>query len=132
MSEAYLLDTSALFTLLEDEAGTERVASLLRDEVTLIPWLCLVELHYVSQQERGLSEADKRYALVRATKAEIIWEASEGVLLSASSFKARHKLSLADALIAAFAAERGATLVHKDPEYKALSAEVTLEALPYK
>jgi predicted nucleic acid-binding protein len=35
-------------------------------------------------------------------------------------------------MIAAFAQRENAVLVHKDPEYEALSEEVELEALPYK
>jgi predicted nucleic acid-binding protein len=52
--------------------------------------------------------------------------------LTAASFKAQHKLSLADSVIAAFARSRGAVLLHKDPEFEALSEIMELEALPYK
>lgn len=69
--KAYLLDTSALLSLIENEEGADRV-------------------------------------------------------------KASHRLSLADAIIAAFALRQNAVLVHKDPEYEALAGEVELEALPYK
>ncbi|HDH10123.1 MAG TPA: VapC toxin family PIN domain ribonuclease, partial [Chloroflexi bacterium] len=40
--------------------------------------------------------------------------------------------SLADALIAAFAVQQGAILVHKDPEFDVLAELVRQEALPYK
>ena len=43
-----------------------------------------------------------------------------------------HHLSLADAIIAAFAIQQGAILLHKDPEFEALTGQVSLEALPYK
>ncbi|CAN5893716.1 hypothetical protein BH24DEI2_BH24DEI2_09480 [soil metagenome] len=132
MSETYLLDTSALLTLIEDEDGAARVETLLKEHDILIPWLCLLELHHISQQEQTLSEADKRYALLRATNAAVLWNANESVLLSAASYKANHKLSLADAVIAAFASTHGAVLVHKDPEYEVLQADVRLEPLPYK
>ena len=67
--ELYLLDTSALMALIEDEAGAERV---------------------------------------------------------------EQRVSFADALIAAFALRTGATLIHKDPEYDALTDVVDMERLPYK
>ncbi|MHB8167515.1 MAG: PIN domain-containing protein [Sulfuricella sp.] len=49
----------------------------------------------------------------------------------ASSIKAVHPLSLADAWIAASALELGATLVHKDPEFESLPGLIE-ERLPYK
>jgi predicted nucleic acid-binding protein len=61
-----------------------------------------------------------------------LWEAGEFTLLTAARFKATHHLSLADAIIAAFAQRQGAILIHKDPEFEALSSEVPQEALPYK
>jgi len=48
-------------------------------------------------------------------------EASEPLLLQASSIKARHSLSLADAWIAAAAQQVGATLLHKDPEFRSIA-----------
>jgi len=50
----------------------------------------------------------------------------------AGRIKAFHRLSFADALIAAVAKLRGATLVHKDPELEALAPELALLSLPYK
>jgi predicted nucleic acid-binding protein len=46
--------------------------------------------------------------------------------------KAFHRLSFADALAAAAAKLRGATLVHKDPELDSLSGEVALLSLLFK
>jgi predicted nucleic acid-binding protein len=53
-------------------------------------------------------------------------------MLTASALEAEHRLSLADALIAAYARRRGAVLLHKDPEFEAVADSVELEALPYK
>jgi predicted nucleic acid-binding protein len=53
-------------------------------------------------------------------------------LLLGGRFKAFHRLSFADAVIAAVACTRGATLVHKDPELEGLAGDVALSALPYK
>ncbi|MGH2592700.1 MAG: PIN domain-containing protein [Anaerolineae bacterium] len=46
--------------------------------------------------------------------------------------KAVHHLSLADAIIAAFAIRQNATLLHKDPEFEALAGQAAMEVLPYK
>ena len=35
-------------------------------------------------------------------------------------------------MIAAFALQQDAVLIHKDPEYEALTEQVHMEALPYK
>jgi predicted nucleic acid-binding protein len=130
--KSYLLDSSALLALIENEDGADRIASILREERALLPFLALLEVHYVTLQERGQGEADRRYTLLRQLPCEILWQIDEPTLLTASRFKAGHRLSLADAMIAAFAHRQQATLVHKDPEYEALAEQVDLEALPYK
>ena len=130
--EAYLLDTSALLTLLEDEAGADRVETVLRQERVFLPWLTLLEAYYVTYQERGQAEADRRYALIKELPATILWEMDEPILLKAARLKARHRLSLADAIMAALADHKEAVLVHKDAEFEVLSGELELEALPYK
>ena len=128
----FVLDTSALFSLLEDEPGADRVESLLRTGKVYLPWVALLEVHYVSHQERGEDIANYRLALLKKLSAEIVWQHDEPALLLASRFKARHRLSLADALIAGIARRLNAVLVHKDPELDALDGAVDLEALPYK
>lgn len=121
-----------MLTLIEDEPGASRVEELLREEETFLPWLALLEVHYISRQEQGQSEADRRYALMKQLPSKILWDIDEPTLLAASRFKASHRLSFADSLIAAFAKRQNAVLVHKDPEFEALADQVALEALPYK
>lgn len=128
----YLLDTSALLTLIEEEAGADRVEKLLRQATVFITAVSLLEVRYISLQEAGLAEADIRYALLKRSGAEIIWELDEPTLLQAATFKADYSLSFADSLIAAYAQQQGAILVHKDPEFEALAEKILLEALPYK
>lgn len=127
----YLLDTSAVFTLLEDEAGAVRVETVLRNEEVLLPFLVLLETHYITLQEHSEDLADQRYALLKQVPATFLTAVDEPTLLTASRFKARFHLSLADALIAAFAARKEAILLHKDPEYEKLEGKVMLEQLPY-
>jgi predicted nucleic acid-binding protein len=130
--ERYLLDTSALLTLIEDEAGADRVEYVLTHEQVLLPWPVLLEAYYITQQERGQAEADRRYALIKQLPATILWDVDEPTLLTAARLKATYRVSLADALIAAFAAQHDAVLVHKDPEFEAVAGQVMLEPLPYK
>jgi predicted nucleic acid-binding protein len=56
----------------------------------------------------------------------------ESTLLTAPRLKAGHRISLADAIIAAFALRTDAVLRHRDPEFEALVESVPMEALPYK
>ncbi len=130
--DTYLFDTSALLTLIEDEDGADRVQALLTEEQVLIPWSALMEVYYITLQERGQAEADQRYALIKLLPATILWNVEEAVLLTAGNLKAQYRLSFADALFAAFAAQHKAILLHKDPEFEPLADQVTLEALPYK
>jgi predicted nucleic acid-binding protein len=130
--ESYVLDTSAIFALIENEEGADRVERILQEEHALLPWMTLLEVHYVTLQEQGQGEADRRYALMKQLPSKILWQIDEPILLTASRLKAGHHLSLADALVAAFAHHEGAVLVHKDPEFEVLSEQVKLEALPYK
>jgi len=131
-SKPYLLDTSALLSLVEDEPGADRVEELLRVRQVLLPFVVGLEVYYITQQERSEDEADRRLALIRRLPALWLDQVSEAVLITAGRFKALHRLSLADALIAAFAADAGAILVHKDPEYEALASAVEQERLPYR
>lgn len=130
--DAYALDASALLTFIEGEDGAGRVEAILRSGRALIPWVAVLEVTYVTRQERSQKEADRRYALLTQLPARLLWVVDEAILLSAAALKADHRLSLADALTAAHARACGAVLVHKDPEYESLRGLVELEALPYK
>ena len=127
-----LLDTSALLTLIEDEAGAARVEHVLRNEAAIIVWTSLLEVVYVTQQERGVPEAERRYALLKVLPVTLLWTMDEPILLIAARFKAHYRVSFADAIIAAYAVHHHATLIHKDPQFEALAGELDLEALPYK
>ena len=133
MSRArYLLDTSAILTLIEDEEGADRVEEILSEEEALLPFPVLMETYYISLQERSEAVADERYALLRSLPTTELWSVDEPTLLPAARLKANFRLSFTDALIAAFAVREEAILVHKDPEFTSLTGEVAQEALPYK
>jgi len=131
-SSPYLLDTSALLSFIEDEAGADRVEKALKQSTTLLPWLVLLETYYITLQEEGQAEADRRIALIKQLKVKIVWDMDEPTLLTAGRLKADHRVSLADAVIAAFAIRRAAVLMHKDPEFEALTGLLPMESLPYK
>lgn len=136
MPELYLLDTSAIFTLTDEEEGAEEVERLLRraqaGQCQLAACsITLMELYYVTLQEQGEDEAARLIGLVKAWPLRWIYP-DEKTLLLAGRLKASYRLSVADALIAAVAKLQRATLVHKDPELAVLAAEVKLLSLPLK
>jgi len=100
--EGYVLDTSALLALIENEDGAGRVESILQVEKVFLPFLVLLEMHYITRQERGQGEADRRYALLRQLPCEILWQLDEPYAADRLSFQGSAS-SLADAMIAAFA-----------------------------
>jgi predicted nucleic acid-binding protein len=131
-TDTYLLDTSAIMALMEDEPGADRVEKVLRQSDVIIPFPVLLETYYVSLQEQSEAVADERYALLRHLSVKEIWSVDEPTLLTAARLKARFRVSFADALIAAFVLRSDATLVHKDPGFEVLADHVRQELLPYK
>lgn len=136
MTERYVLDTSAILTLTDAEEGAAEVEGILdtarvdrcKIEVAAIS---LMELYYVTLREQGEDDAAQLIALVKSWP--VIWVyPDEKMLLQAAKLKAFHRLSLADALIAAVAKLHSATLIHKDPEFEALAQQISLRQLPYK
>jgi predicted nucleic acid-binding protein len=53
-------------------------------------------------------------------------------MFTAARLKSHNRISFADALIAAYAIQINAILVHKDPEMETLDDKVRMEILPYK
>lgn len=132
----YVLDTSAFLTLIEDEDGADVVEDLLqraqRGEVELFAsFVSFTEVLYIALQEHDEAEAHTRLDLMKQLPVERV-ESSEKIGMLAGEFKAWHRISFADAWIAATAQFYTATLVHKDPEFEQIKNDVTLLPLPYK
>lgn len=136
MAERFLLDTSAIFTLTDQEEGWEKVEALL-DRATAgdcevkICAVSLMELYYITLQEQGEDRAVELIGMVKSWP--VLWvHPDDRALLLGGWIKANHRLSFADALIGAVALLAGATLVHKDPEFEALAGAMPLLSLPFK
>jgi len=133
MAATQVLDSYALLALLRDEPGAEIVAGL---------------LERAGQQNRSVHMTEVNYAEVQYTirrkDGETVWASIAGELLAApiefhaadrrladvaAGFKARFKISLADAFAAALAKERKAELVTGDPEFRALDKEIKIRWL---
>ncbi|OIN86251.1 MAG: hypothetical protein AUJ21_12230 [Anaerolineae bacterium CG1_02_58_13] len=126
------MDTSALLTLIEDEPGADRVKEIFRRGQVILPWVALMEVYYMTLQEHGQQEAETRFAMLRHSSAEIIWNMDEATVIRAGRIKAANKVPFADSVISSLAIQTESILVHKDPEYEALEGQVEMESLPYK
>lgn len=131
-ADRYLLDTSAILTLMEGEDGADEVEKILRESEAIVPFPVLLETYYISLQEGSESVADERYAWLRHIPVIEIWSMDEPTLLTAAHIQARSHVSFADALIAAFAVRNQAILIHKDPEFEVMTDRVRQRRLPYK
>ena len=132
----FVLDTSALFAFTDGEEGSDVVADLLRQACEeriglLVSFASWMEMYYIYLQEQGKDEAEHWLAILKGLPLKRV-ESSEELGMVAGELKAKHRLSFADAWIAALSKKREATLVHKDPEFESIAAEVTLMTLPYK
>ena len=130
----FLLDTSALLTLRDDEEGAEQVADLLYqakhgDAQCFACFMSLMELFYRVWKDEGKQQGQLAYE--QAQSLPIIWVHEDKALLEkAAEIKATQQLSLADAWIAASSIQQEAVLVHKDPEFTQLDSPQLV--LPYK
>ncbi len=136
MDKTYVLDTSALLALIQDEAGAGHVEKILqsaqRKKVkAFISFASIAELYYITWQEEGESAAKELVVHVKSLPIQVV-ESVERTTLIAGRIKANHRLSFADAFIAATAVHTNGVLVHKDPEFESLHKEIRLDTLPYK
>jgi len=121
MGSLLLLDTSALLTLRDDEPGAARVEEALEQQGRCYAcFLSRMEVLYRVWKDEDERAGRLAYEQLKALPLQWV-EASEPLLEQAASIKARYSLSLADAWIAAAAQQVGATLLHKDPEFRAIA-----------
>ena len=128
-----VLDSFALIAYFRDEPGAEAVENLLVTAGRKDSPLHMTDVNY----------AEVKYLIVKKDGAEA-WEEAAKILQglpidfhsttraladSAADFKARHKISLADAFAAALAKEKKAELVTGDQEFKALEKEIKMNWL---
>jgi len=134
-AERFVLDTSALLTLKLDEPGAAEVQRILETSKShggaFASFISLMEYYYVLMRGEGEAAANQGYAALKHLPMRII-ESDAELGLAAGRIKASHRLSLADAWVAATAERLKAILVHKDPEFNSLKGEVRLHALPFK
>jgi predicted nucleic acid-binding protein len=128
-----VLDSFALIAYLRDEPGAQAMENLLVTAGKTDSPLYMSDVNY----------AEVKYSILKKDGAEA-WTAAANALQSlpidfygtnrilaemAADFKARFKISLADAFAAALAKEKKAHLVTGDPEFKSLEGEIKINWL---
>lgn len=130
MSKLKALDSFALIAYFENEPGGEGVKELLKSAnesgvpllLTRVNW---GEVLYIRWRSGGEEEARKLIGDLDVLPIEIV-EIDKDLTLLAASFKAKNKMSLADAFAAALAKSRKAELVTGDPEFGLLAGEINI------
>ena len=127
---AKVLDSYALIAYFRNEPGAEAMERLLIDAEKKAGSLSMSDVNY----------AEVKYSIVKKDGAQA-WEEAAKILEtlpieyhsttfaladSAADFKARFKMSLADAFAAALAKEKKCGLITGDPEFKALENEIKI------
>lgn len=125
-----VLDSFALLAFLRGEAGEEKIAALLeraglRDEPLHMTEVNYAEVKYIVIRKDGKDRWDEVACELPALPIEF-HPATRSLADLAADFKARYKMSLADAFAAALAKERKAELLTGDLEFRALSKEIKI------
>ncbi len=136
VADAVVLDASAILTLTGNEPGADEVQAYVAEAIAGRIHLhgsfaTLTEVEYITAQEEGTEAARQRLADLNAMPVQ--WLHSDAALChEAARLKATHKISFADAFVAATAIRFDATLVHKDPQFQPFATELKQHRLPPK
>jgi len=130
---AKVLDSFALIAYFRDEPGAETMENLLvsaskKDNPVLMTDVNYAEVKYSIVKKDGV-EAWAEAAKVLQGLPIDFHSTSRALADAAADFKARFKLSLADAFAAALAKEERAELVTGDLEFKPLEKEIKVQWL---
>lgn len=125
MKRRYLLDSFAILTWLQNEAGAQTVEDLLaeanrKDEKLLLHEVNLAEVYYFSIRRVGEEQTRSIGAQLLTLPIHVASSTPE-ILWQSALLKAKYALSLADAFAGATAIEHDATIITGDPEFEAIS-----------
>lgn len=133
MASTTVLDSHALLACFRGEPGGERVRDLMRkaaasDRPLLMSEVNYAEVKYTILRKEGVAGWNLTAEALQSLPIAFV-PADRRLADLAADFKARFKLSLADAFAAALAKEKKADLVTGDPEFKALVKEIRVQWL---
>jgi len=131
MPVATVLDSYALLAFLRGEAGDDKVATLLEKAGERNTPLHMTEVNYAEVKCIIIcKDGMERWEAVARELPTLPLEfhpATRVLADLAADYKARHKLSLANAFSVALAKDKKAELVTGDPEFKAVEVEIKIQ-----
>jgi predicted nucleic acid-binding protein len=131
-AESYVLDTSAIFALWNDEEGADTVEHILHSGApVLVSFMTVMEGRYRLWKNAGKETSDefsKYLSLLPVRRIDM----TDAIFENAIEIKATNSLSVCDSWIIATAIATKSILVHKDPEFEQVKKMVLLKTLPYK
>ena len=131
-AESYVLDTSAIFALWNDEEGADTVEHVLHSGApVLVSYMTIMEGRYRLWKNSGKETSDefsKYLSLLPVRRIDM----TNAIFENAVEIKATNSLSVCDSWIIATAIATKSILVHKDPEFEQIKKIVRLKTLPYK
>jgi len=130
---AKVLDSFALIAYFRDEPGAEMMETLLVSASRKDHPVLMTDVNY-AEVKYSISKKDGAAAWAEAAKILLglpidFHSTTRALADTAADFKARFKMSLADAFAAALAKEKKAELVTGDPEFKPLEKEIKIHWL---
>ena len=125
-----VLDSHALLAYFREERGGEMIKGLLRraadaDQPLMMTEVNYAEVQYIVRRKDGDEQWADTAQILESLPIEF-HPATRSLADLAADFKARYKISLADAFAAALAKERKAELHTGDPEFKSLEKEIRI------
>lgn len=131
MDNLYVLDSYALIAHFEDEAGGEKVRSILKSaqEGKTKLYLSVInfgEIYYNTLRERGIEKANETKLIIEQLPVMII-DADKTLTIEAAKLKALYPVAYADCFAAALGVMKKAKVVTGDPEFKKFIKSVKLE-----
>jgi predicted nucleic acid-binding protein len=130
---AKVLDSFALIAYFRDEPGAETMEDLLvqaskKDNPLFMTDVNYAEVKYSILKKDGVQPWAEAAKVLQGLPIDY-HSTTRALADAAADFKARFKMSLADAFAAALAQEKKAGLVTGDPEFKALQREIKIHWL---
>ena len=132
---AKVLDSWALLAFYKDEQCASEVEKLIQQAADkgkplLLSAVNWAEIHYSLERAGGKAVAERVADQIAELPIQIVGVGDDlKTARIAATFKAAHKMSLADAFAAAIAKEKKAELVTGDPEFRALEGQIKIHWL---
>jgi len=132
---AKVLDSWALLAFYKDEQCASEVENLIQQAADkgkplLLSAVNWAEIHYSLERAGGKAVAERVADQIAELPIQIVGVGDDlKTARIAATFKAAHKMSLADAFAAALAKEKKAELVTGDPEFRALDGQIKIHWL---